>query len=192
METVMAQASVLNETEIRRVFRIAETTRHTERNRLCFVLSIYSGLRVGEIAALTIGDVGTVNGDIRRQITLGAHQTKGSKGRTVILSERVRKEIGSFLKTQPVCHAETPLIASQRNNRPFSNVTLSMLFKEIYETAGIRTSSHSGRRTFATRLNEKGVGMRTIQKLMGHRNIGTTALYCEVSDTTMRNAVELV
>ena len=67
-----------------------------------------------------------------------------------------------------------------------------MLFAEIYETAGIRTSSHSGRRTFATRLNEKGVGMKTIQKLMGHRNIATTALYCEVSDTTLRKAVELV
>ena len=67
-----------------------------------------------------------------------------------------------------------------------------MLFKEIYETAGIRTSSHSGKRTFATRLNEKGVGIKTIQKLMGHRNIGTTALYCEVSDAMMRNAVELV
>ena len=74
----------------------------------------------------------------------------------------------------------------------FSTVSLSMLFKGIYETAGIRTSSHSGRRTFATRLNAKGVGMRTIQKLMGHRNIGTTALYCDVSDETMRNAVELV
>src|SRR4029077_998425 len=83
-------------------------------------------------------------------------------------------------------------ISSQRNNRPFTNVTLSMLFKKIYETAGIRTSSHSGRRTFATRLNEKGVGIKTIQKLMGHRNIATTALYCEVSDAMMRNAVELV
>jgi integrase/recombinase XerD len=67
-----------------------------------------------------------------------------------------------------------------------------MLFKETYESAGIRTSSHSGRRTFATRLNAKGVGMRTIQKLMGHRHIGTTALYCDVSEDTLRNAVEFV
>jgi len=192
METAMAQASVLTDTEIRRVFRILETTRHAERNRLCFTLSIYAGLRVGEIAALTFGDVATLNGDVRREIKLGAHQTKGSKGRTVILSERVRKEIGSFLKNQTKPDHGAALIASQRNRRRFTNVSLSMLFKEIYETAGIRTSSHSGRRTFATRLNEKGVGMRTIQKLMGHRHIGTTALYCEVSDTAMRNAVELV
>ena len=188
----MGQASVLNESEIRRLFRIIETTRHVERNRLCFVLSLYSGLRVGEIAALTIGDVATQDGDVRRVIKLGAHQTKGSKGRSVILSERVRKELGSFLKSQPSRHGDAPLIASQRNGRAFTNVSLSMLFKEVYELAGLRTSSHSGRRTFATRLHEKGVGMKTIQKLMGHRNIGTTALYCEVSDAMMRNAVELV
>ena len=188
----MGQATVLTDSEIRRVFRILETTRHAERNRLAFVLSIYSGLRVGEIAALTISDVATMNGDVRREIKLGAHQTKGSKGRIVVLSERVQKEIASFLKNKPCRDHGSPLIASQRNGRAFSNVTLSMLFAEIYETAGIRTSSHSGRRTFATRLNEKGVGMRTIQRLMGHRNIGTTALYCDVSDTAMRNAVELV
>ena len=188
----MAQASVLTDTEIRRVFRIIETTRHAERNRLAFTLSIYGGLRVGEIVALTVSDVATDGRDARREIKLGAHQTKGSKGRTVILATRVRKEIEAYLKTRSSWRNDNPLIASQRNGRAFSTVSLSMLFKEIYETAGIRTSSHSGRRTFATRLNAKGVGMRTIQKLMGHRNIGTTALYCDVSEEAMRNAVELV
>ena len=188
----MAQASVLTDTEIRRVFRIIETTRHAERNRLAFTLSIYAGLRVGEIAALTVSDVATAESRVRREIKLGAHQTKGSKGRTVVLANRVRKEIEAYLKARSTWRNDSPLVASQRNGRAFSTVSLSMLFKEIYETAGIRTSSHSGRRTFATRLNAKGVGMRTIQKLMGHRNIGTTALYCDVSDETMRNAVELV
>lgn len=188
----MAQASVLTDTEIRRVFRIIETTRHADRNRLAFVLSVYASLRVGEIAALTVGDVATHSGEARREIKLGAHQTKGSHGRTVVLSNRVRSEIDANLKSRASHRHDAPLIASQRNGRPFSNVSLSMLFKEIYEAAGIRTSSHSGRRTFATRLNAKGVGMRTIQKLMGHRHIGTTALYCDVSEDTLRNAVELV
>jgi integrase/recombinase XerD len=150
------------------------------------------GFEWGEIAALTIGDVLTQKNDVRREIKLEPHQTKGSKGRTVVLSTRVRREIGEYLKARHFQRHDAPLIASQRNNCAFSNVTLSMLFKEIYELAGIQTSSHSGRRTFATRLNARGVGMRTIQKLMGHRHIGTTALYCDVSDETLRNAVELV
>src|SRR6476659_6111608 len=96
----MAQASVLSENDIRRVFRIVETTRHADRNRLALVLSIYAGLRVGEIAALTVGDVANGEGESRREIKLGAHQTKGLKGRTVVLSTRVRSEIEAFLKTQ--------------------------------------------------------------------------------------------
>jgi integrase/recombinase XerD len=188
----MAQASVLSDNDIRRVFRIIETTRHADRNRLAFVLSNYAGMRVGEIAALKIGDVIDQHAEARSEIKLGAHQTKGSKGRTVILSTRIRREIGAYLKSQPERHLDSPLICSQRNRRVFTNLTLSMLFKEIYEIAGIRTSSHSGRRTFATRLNAKGIGMRTIQKLMGHKHIGTTALYCDVSEDALRNAVEVV
>ncbi|HKS74265.1 MAG TPA: site-specific integrase, partial [Terriglobales bacterium] len=160
--------------------------------RLVFTLSLYAGLRVGEIAALKIGDVATAAGEIRRELKLSPNQTKGSQGRTVVLSSRVRSELDEFLKERLVTNPEAPLIASQRKARPFSSVTLSMLFKEMYELAGIRTSSHSGRRTFATRLHARGVGMRTIQKLMGHKHISTTALYCDVSDEMLRNAVELV
>jgi integrase/recombinase XerD len=54
----MAQASVLTDNDVRRVLRIIETTRHAERNKLAFVLSRYAGMRVGEIAALAIADVG--------------------------------------------------------------------------------------------------------------------------------------
>ena len=188
----MAQASVLTDYDIRRVFRIVETTRRAARNRLAFVLSIYAGMRIGEIAALRIHDVANANREPRREVKLNSDQTKGSKGRTVVLSERVTREIGAYLENRPNCRDDAPLIASQRNGRFFSNKSLSMLFSEVYEWAGIRTSSHAGRRTFATRLNEKGVGMRTIQRLMGHKNITTTALYCEVSDAVLRNAVELI
>jgi integrase/recombinase XerD len=72
--------------------------------------------------------------------------------------------------------------AKTEGGRAFSALTLSMLFKEIYELAGIRTSSHSGRRTFATRLNARGVGMRTIQKLMGHKHISTISRMLRARD----------
>jgi len=116
-------------------------------------------------------------------------------GTAAVLTLRARGAAGRAHDTQVFGSLPlmlSPVISSQRNASAFSNVTLSMLFKGIYELAGIRTSSHSGRRTFATRLSAQGVGMRTIQKLMGHRHIGTTALYCDVSDETLRNTVELV
>jgi integrase len=103
---VMAQVTVLTDPEIRRVFRIVETTRHADRNRLAFVMSIYAGLRVGEIAALTIGDVANRDGEIRREIKFNAHQTKGSKGRTVVLSIRVRKEIEAYLQSRTSAAAD--------------------------------------------------------------------------------------
>src|SRR5262249_899340 len=140
----MAQASALTESDVRRVFRIIETTRHADRNRLAFVLSIYGGMRVGEIAAVRIKDAANQYGEARREIKLGSHQTKGVCGRIVILSIRVRRDIGSYLKLHPNTQPDWPLIRSQRGG-VFSSLTLSMLFKEIYELAGICTSSHSGR-----------------------------------------------
>src|ERR1051325_9763981 len=113
----MPQASVLTDSDIRRVFRIIETTRHAERNRLAFVLSIYAGMRVGDIAALRIGDVANGERQPRREIKLTAQQTKGSKGRTIVLSERVRREIAGYLKTRTHCRDDAPLTASQRNGR---------------------------------------------------------------------------
>ena len=47
------------------------------------------------------------------------------------------------------------------------------------------------RRTFATKLNAQGVGMRTIQLLMGHQHIATTALYCDVTDEQLYRAANL-
>lgn len=67
----MAHASALTDAEIKRVFCIIETTRHVARNRLAFVLSVYAGMRVGEIAALMVGDVATSGGDVRREMEGG-------------------------------------------------------------------------------------------------------------------------
>jgi integrase/recombinase XerD len=133
---LMSQASVLTDNDIRRVFRIIETTRHADRNRLVFVLSIFGGMRVGEIAAVKIKDVANQYGEARREIKLASDQTKGAHSRTVVLSNRAQKEIETYLKPFRSAQPDWPLIRSQRG-QSFSSLTLSMLFKEIYELAGI-------------------------------------------------------
>jgi integrase/recombinase XerD len=62
-----------------------------------------------------------------------------------------------------------------------------------YERAGIDgATSHSGRRTFITELAAKGIGVRVLAALAGHRSIQTTQRYIDVNDEMMRNAVELI
>ena len=188
----MAQAAVLTEAEINKVLKIISIGRNSKRNRIAFLLSAWAGMRVGEIAALKLRDVLNPNGTIVQQIKLKAEQTKGDKGRTVFLNDKLVRELASYIGELRKNDPCAPLISSQRTGKHFSNTTLCMLFTGLYAQAGMRNTSHAGRRTFATKLNAKGVGMRTIQKLMGHQHIATTALYCDVSDEQLYNAANLV
>lgn len=187
----MAQAKVLSRDEVRRVMRMADCTRYGLRDRVALALSIHGGMRVGEICSLKISDVRGLDGRSVEVIHLTKHQTKGSKSRRVFLSDELRKLLTTYLAEIEQLDDSRAFIRSTRTNGHFSNVSLSSRLKAIYESAGIKTSSHSGRRTFATQKNALGIGMRTIQHLLGHASIATTALYCDVSDEQLANAVNL-
>jgi integrase/recombinase XerD len=188
----MAKAKVLSKSEIKLVMRIAETGNNGLRDKTALSLSILAGMRIGEIASLTIGDVRELDGRAVSVINLSRHQTKGSKSRRVFISEELQKLLNQYLATIADLNNSSAFIRSSRTGSHFSNVSLSLRFKAIYQAAGIKTSSHSGRRTFATRLNAAGIGMRTIQNALGHANIQTTALYCDVTDDQLANAVNVV
>ena len=149
-------------------------------------------MRIGEIAALTIGDVRGLDGKAVDVIHLSKHQTKGHRSRRVFISDELRKILNVYLAQISQLDDQRAFIRSSRTGGHFSNVSLSLRFKAIYAAAGIKTSSHSGRRTFATRLNAAGIGMATIQQAMGHANIATTAGYCWVSDDQLANAVNAI
>lgn len=75
----------------------------------------------------------------------------------------------------------------------FTANTLCQYFHWLYKRAGLEgASSHSGRRTFITNLASKGVGVRVLAALAGHRNPATTMVYIDASDDMKRKAVELV
>ena len=184
----MAKAKVLTKDEIKRVMRIADSGALGERDKLALALSIMAGMRVGEIAALKIRDVRGIDGRSVEIIHLTKHQTKGNHSRRVFVADDLQKLLNAFLATRTHLKDDSALIRSSRTKGHFSNVSLSMRMKAIYLSAGIDTSSHAGRRTYATRKNELGIGMATIQQLMGHSSIQTTAIYCAVSDEQLRNA----
>jgi integrase/recombinase XerD len=189
----MAQAETLNEAQIKRALRFCHARRHVTRDRTILLLSFYTGLRAIEIAALRVGDVFDDDGAARMQFTLQATQTKGHRSRTVFVNKPLRQQFADYKAwLGPKTTNDQPLFASQKGGH-FSANTMCQLFLVIYKQCGLtNASSHSGRRTFITRLANKGVGVRVLAELAGHRSIQTTQRYIDVNDEQMASAVELL
>lgn len=66
------------------------------------------------------------------------------------------------------------------------------LFKRLYASAGVPTSSHAGRALFITSLADRGVSLRIIQKAVGHRSLAATNHYFSARTSEVRSAVELL
>jgi len=199
----MSQAKVLTEKEIKKVVKVIDSKRHATRNRCMFLLTHGSGMRVGEVASLRICDVLASDGSIKSEVYLSAVQTKGNKGRTVYLSDKMREEIGLYLKTRfklkdllPVTMTDTvrALFTNQKDcQRGFSASTACQMFHYWYKEAKIEgASSHSGRRGFITNLANKGVHVRILQELAGHSSIAVTQKYIDVNQDKLRIAVEML
>ena len=162
-----------------------------------------SGMRVGEVAALTIHDVLNEDGSIKDEIYLDADQTKGNKGRTVLLPKRLQDEIQQFLcvrfrlkELAVINYANTARALFNTQKEPirgFTANTLSQYFHYLYKKSGIEgASSHSGRRGFISSLATQGISVRVLMALAGHANIATTQRYIELNPAMMRTAVELM
>lgn len=189
----MKQAKVLNEAETKRLLAVVEAGRHAERNRMAVMLSHLAGLRVGEIASLRISDVFDGEGNARDQIMLKAAYTKGHQARTVFVSQKLKRELSRYrVSLAEDIRSDAPLLKTQKNSA-FSANTLCQLFAELYRKAGIDgASSHSGRRSFITKLAHKGVSAKVIMTLAGHKHLTTTQRYIDVNDEMLKAAVEVV
>lgn len=188
----MKQAQTLTDRDIKRVLSYCGTRRHKTRDRTIVQFSILAGLRAKELAALTVSDVFDADGTVRTQFTLGHSQTKGNHARTVYISRRLQRvltEYHSLIQHRP---QHRPLFQTQQRTA-FSANTMCQLFLDIYKACGlVNASSHSGRRTFITRLAEQGINVRLLAELAGHQHISTTQRYIDVNPQQLARAVELV
>ncbi len=188
----MAQAKTLTEAELAQVLGYLAQHRFARRNRVMLLTGLWSGMRVGEIASLRIGDVSAADGSIRAEVRLSAEQTKGRHPRTVFLPQKLRDELRSYLELRTDAAPTDPLFVTA-GRKPFSANVLAQHFFWQFQRAGIAgASSHSMRRTFITNLAGKGIGVRVLASLAGHRSIAVTQRYIDVNDEMKRRAVELI
>jgi len=153
-------------------------------------MSFGFGLRAKEMSSLSIADVRRPDGFIHDTINLTINKTKGDKNRHVFLTNSaVFASLKAYSHLRRKHTLTEPLFLSQKGGR-FTPNTLQMLFASIYRDAGIDgASSHSGRRTFATRL---GVDIKAVGRLMGHSSISMTAEYIEDNPERLKKITKMV
>ena len=195
----MKQARTLSDKELKRLLALVATRRYAIRDRAMVLLTHLAGMRIGEVAAITISDVLDRNGEIVSEINLAVNQTKGSHARTVVLSSRMRQELKDYLDWYQSSHHHRqgqqldralPLFPTQKRSGFTANTACYHLFM-LYRDAGFDgASSHSGRRSFLTNLSHKAVPLKVMMELAGHRQAQTTMRYVSVTPDMKRAAVE--
>lgn len=179
------KAKVFTDTDLRRALNTAKKEHHAKRNTAILYCSFGLGFRAMEIAALKIFHVLGKDAKLLDEINLDSSMTKGKKPRHAYLTNpKVRNALQDYLDERReqdgiLFNPQAALFRSQKGDQ-FSPNTMQQLISRLYKKAQLHgAKSHSGRRTFATNLIEKGTDLRAVMTLMGHASVNMTIQYAE-------------
>jgi site-specific recombinase XerD len=148
------------------------------RDMAMFKLMLRCGLRVEEVAKLTVGAV-----DLKGRKIL-VRQGKGGKDRVVYISDDAHEALGAYLKARSHYRAKKVFLVERGKykGQPISVRGIQKRMEYYAKQTGIRVSCHRLRHTMATQLLNAEAEIETIQDLLGHNWITTTQKYCKVSN----------
>lgn len=171
---------ILSAKEVVRFLRSVPTIKYRTALIVCYA----AGLRVSEVVKLTVADIDS------DRMTLRIQQGKGHQDHYAMLSPRLLEILRHYWRTmKPV----GPWLFSSPYTLGdhLSAGALQTACRDARYESGIpkTITVHTLRHCFATHLLENGTDIRTIQVLLGHKRIGTTAHYTCVTNTILRNTV---
>lgn len=160
---------VLSAEEVERLLAAVDNVKH----RAALMTAYAAGLRLSEVIHLRVGDIDS------SRMTIRVEQGKGRKDRYTLLSPRLRDELRTYWRQ---CPSRGYLFFGQNPDKPLNPTALQKAYNRAKERAGIGKSGgfHTLRHCFATHLLEAGVDVRTLQMLLGHGHLSTTARYLQI------------
>lgn len=159
------------------------------RDQALFVVMFAGGLRRQEVSALNVDDYDAATG------TISVLRGKGGKFRMTYLAEGYRPWMGPWAMLQRERGCEPMFVRWNKDTGPttmrLSRAGVDHALGELVDSAGIAgLTPHDLRRTFATDLLENGADILLVQKLMGHADVKTTAIYDRRGEKSKAAAVE--
>jgi integrase/recombinase XerC len=158
------------------------------RDRACLELLYGSGLRVGELAGLTLDRIDLDRARVR---VLG----KGSKERELPMSDPTVEALAVYLargRSVMAPEASSEALFFNRRKKPFRERDMRTMVEQYVGRVlpGRRVTPHTLRHSFATHLLEGGADIRAVQELLGHASVATTQRYTHVSRRRLFEAYE--
>jgi len=170
------------------------TKRNGLRNLAVLRLLSSTGLRVGELSALSRAQVNLT----KREFTV---RGKGCKVRLVFMSQSARDALQEYLDTRD--DNFEPLFLSNSNKSKAAITTkgesmrlqpqaIQRIVRISALKAGIvkKVTPHVLRHTFATELLRRGADIRSVQEILGHASITTTQIYTHLTDQRLKEVYE--
>jgi len=165
---------ILSREEVARLLECSPDVKH----HALLTTAYATGLRLSELTHLRPTDI-----DSHRMV-IRVEQGKGQKDRYVMLSPRLLAELRAYWKHTP---GRPWLFPGATAGQPIQNGAVEQACQQACRRAGLakHVTPHSLRHAFATHLLESGADLRTIQLLLGHRSLATTARYLKMTPLTV-------
>jgi integrase/recombinase XerC/integrase/recombinase XerD len=157
---------------------------HDLRDKAVLLTLLDTGLRASELVALNVGDLAAPTGSVL------VRQGKGGKVRTVFLGSKTLREVNRYLRLRGTLAGGAPLFATEQGGR-LKYEGLRDIVRRRAEQAGVPPPTlHSFRRAFALACLRNGVDVYSLQRLMGHADLGVLRRYLAQTEGDLRRAHE--
>ena len=155
------------------------------RDKLIIELLYSTGIRVSELVNIKIKDIRIKENQIN---ILG----KGNKERIVLFGEKAKEEIKTYLNAYKEYFQGNILnnyLLINKKGKQLTTNKIELIVKDVLKKSSLKLniSPHTLRHTFATHMLDSGADLKSVQELLGHENLKTTAIYTHISNERLKH-----
>ena len=178
----------LSEAEYKRLLRVCQ---HQPRNAAIVEVFLQTGLRLAELARLTVSEVELPSRPTPEPDNVGFATVtrKGGRRDTIPLNYKACRALKTWLAVRPAVEHDALFVSKQMT--ALSRRAIQAMVAKALDEAGVAGASvHSLRHTMATHHVARGTDLKTVQETLGHADLKTTAGYVQLAKKAQRRALQ--
>ncbi len=152
-----------------------------DRDGLIIRMMYATGLRISELVNLKISDILFDSGFVRIK-------GKGNKERFIPIDKKSLEAIKEYVKTRSYNYKGYLFLSNRK--KPFTRQGMWKVIKKKFRKLGLDVKPHMLRHMFATHMIENGANIRAVQEMLGHESVITTQIYTEITDNSLKEALD--